>query len=150
MPGTVSDPDEGYELYPRDDSAFHISGGGPADVVYGAYEFLRRFCGCQFSGLGEEGEYIPARKEIAITCEKIRRNPKLWYRGLQFSKRRNEAQMLNCDENWVYLDTHYYPHNKRMNVLFLDGHIESIAGTFGVTHPEFKRLPRPDYIVVKK
>ena len=57
--------DEGYEFSVSGDT-FRISSGGGAGIVYGVYEFLRLYCGCRFSGLGADGEYVPRRREIEI------------------------------------------------------------------------------------
>lgn len=74
--------DEGYELV-CESREFRIEGGGPAGAVYGTYEFLRRHCGCQFSGLGPEGEHVPRLRSVEIPEGRLRRKPKLWYRGMQ-------------------------------------------------------------------
>jgi len=77
--------DEGYELK-ADGDTFSITGGGDPGVVYGVYEFLRRYGGCRFSDLGPDGEYVPRAPRIEAKAEPIRMKPKLWYRGLQFSR----------------------------------------------------------------
>ena len=74
--------DEGYDLV-SDGPVFRLVAGGPAGAVYGAYEFLRRYGGCQFSGLGPEGEHVPRRERVEIPEGRLRRKPQLWYRGLQ-------------------------------------------------------------------
>ena len=85
--GKVNDPglgDEGYELSVAN-RTLAIRGGGDAGVVYGVYEFLRRGCGCRFSGLGPDGEHVPRRTHIELKDSSIRMKPRLWYRGLQLS-----------------------------------------------------------------
>lgn len=85
--GIVPEPDlgdEGFEIRISDQAA-EIRGGGPAGALYGVYEFLRRYGGCQFSGLGPDGEYVPKRDRIEIPAGRLRQKPQLWYRGLQFS-----------------------------------------------------------------
>jgi len=74
--------DEGFEIS-GGPNALLIQGGGPAGVVYGVYEFLRRYGGCQFSGPGPEGEHVPHLEKIEATGLPLRMTPKLWYRGLQ-------------------------------------------------------------------
>lgn len=76
--------DEEYE-FRAEGNVYRITGGGPAGVVYGTYEFLRRFGGCRFSDLGPDGEHVPPKDTIEAAAGPIRVAPKLWYRGLQFS-----------------------------------------------------------------
>ncbi len=87
--------DEGYEmtLAGRD---LVIAGGGPLGAAFGAYEFLRRFCGCSFAGLGPDGEHIPERESITLdpAAFPLRRTPALWYRGLQFTSCTSKTMML--------------------------------------------------------
>ncbi len=75
--------DEGYELRAQG-SVYHIIGGGQSGVVFGAYDFLRRYGGCRFSDLGPDGEFVPRRQRIEAEAGPVRMTPKLWYRGLQF------------------------------------------------------------------
>lgn len=77
--------DEGYVLY-ADGATFRITGGGEPGLLYGVYEFLRRYCGCRFSGLGPDGEWVPRADRISAPAAKLHRKPVLWYRGLQFYK----------------------------------------------------------------
>ena len=76
---------EGCEIS-TDARTLTISAPEPVGVVFGTYYFLTRYVGCRFSGLAPDGEYIPRRESIEIGDVTIRRSPKLWYRGLQFSK----------------------------------------------------------------
>ncbi|MBN2292757.1 MAG: DUF4838 domain-containing protein [Pirellulales bacterium] len=76
--------DEGYE-FRIEGPTLKIIGGGPLGVVFGGYEFLQRFGGCRFSDLGPDGEYVPRKKQITVDVKRLRREPKLAYRGLQFS-----------------------------------------------------------------
>ena len=75
--------DEGYQMR-ADGRTFQITGGGPAGVVFGSYEFLRRYGGCRFADLGPDGEYVPRKQRIEAPAAPLRMKPKLWYRGLQF------------------------------------------------------------------
>lgn len=75
--------DEGYEFSARG-NVFRITGGGDLGLVFGTYEFLRRFGGCRFSDLGPDGEYVPRRQKIEAEAGPLQMKPKLWYRGLQF------------------------------------------------------------------
>ena len=77
--------DEGYELS-AEGNTLRIRGGGDAGVVYGVYEFLRRWCGCRFSGLGPDGEHVPRRGRVEFEGGPVRMKPNLWYRGLQLSR----------------------------------------------------------------
>ncbi len=81
--------DEGYEIE-AGPGRVSIRGGGPAGLVYGVYECLRRHGGCQFSGLGPDGEHVSRRASLDIPAGVWRREPRLWYRGLQFSGRGDE------------------------------------------------------------
>lgn len=83
----VRDPeltDEGYELHVDDDAVLHITGGGDLGLIFGTYEFLRRYGGCRFSDLGPDGEHVPRKERIQADAGPLRMKPKLWYRGLQF------------------------------------------------------------------
>jgi len=75
--------DEGYELHARGNS-YRITGGGQLGLLFGAYEFLRRWGGCRFSDLGPDGEHVPRKQRIEADAGPLRMKPKLWYRGLQF------------------------------------------------------------------
>jgi len=75
--------DEGYELR-GEGKVFHITGGSPLGLVFGTYEFLRRFGGCRFSDLGPDGECVPRRTHLEAEAGPVRMEPKLWYRGHQF------------------------------------------------------------------
>ena len=74
--------DEGYELW-GEGNVFHITGGSPLGLVFGTYEFLRRFGGCRFSDLGPDGEYVPHRDRLEAEAGPARMKPELWYRGHQ-------------------------------------------------------------------
>src|SRR5262245_22293638 len=56
----VKDPDlgdEGFEI--RAAGRTLTISGAPLGIVFGVFEFLRRFGGCQFSGLGPDCEEVP-------------------------------------------------------------------------------------------
>ena len=74
--------EEGFEIAVRG-RALTIRGQA-AGVVYGAFEFLRRFGGCSFAGEGPDCEYVPRRDRITVDVPLLRMRPKLWYRGYQF------------------------------------------------------------------
>ena len=98
----VNDPDltdEGYE-FRIDGDTFHITGGGDAGVVYGVYEFLRRYGDCRFSDLGLDGEYVPRMQSIEAKAAPIRMKPQLWYRGLQFG-RFEDVQLTRQRIDWM-------------------------------------------------
>jgi len=76
--------DEGYEIS-AEKHTLRIRGGDALGVVHGVYEFLRRYGGCRFSGIGPEGELVPSRQRITVEGLPLRIKPKLWYRGLQLS-----------------------------------------------------------------
>lgn len=91
--------DEGYELR-GEGRTYQITGGGPAGVVFGVYEFLHRYGGCQFSDLGPDGEYVPRRDRIEAATATLRRKPKLWYRALQqWSK--EDAEIARQRIDWM-------------------------------------------------
>jgi hypothetical protein len=74
--------DEGFEI--SSDSQTLTISGSPSGIIFGAFEFLRRFAGCQFSGLGPDCEFVPRRERIIFDVGQLRMKPKLWYRGYQF------------------------------------------------------------------
>ncbi|MBI3945178.1 MAG: DUF4838 domain-containing protein, partial [Armatimonadetes bacterium] len=78
--------DEGYE-FAAEGNTLRLRAGGDLGAVFGVYEFLRRYGGCRFSGLGPDGELVPSRKSVTAEGLPLRRKPKLWYRGPQFSSR---------------------------------------------------------------
>ena len=99
---TVTDSDltdEGYELR-AEGKTFHIVGGGDLGLVFGAYEFLRRYGGCRFSDYGPDGEYVPRKTRIVARASPLRRKPKLWYRGLQFFWR-EDAEFSRRRIDWM-------------------------------------------------
>ncbi len=74
--------DDGFELALRGETL--TIRGHAAGVVYGAFEFLRRFGGCSFAGEGPDCEYVPRREQIDVDVPVLRMRPKLWYRAYQF------------------------------------------------------------------
>jgi len=52
-------------------------------VVFGVYEYLRRYVGCCFLDRGEAGENVPRRRGISHADVNVLDNPRIWYRGLQ-------------------------------------------------------------------
>jgi len=97
--------DESYEIA-ADGAALRLRGGGDLGVVFGAYEFLRRYGGCRFSGLGPDGELVPRRSSITAEGLPLRRKPKLWYRGPQMSSRPpgdrlTEEEFTELSVQWV-------------------------------------------------
>lgn len=93
--------DEGYALVAENSELFYIRGGGPAGVVFGVYDFLRRYGGCRFSGYAPEGEYVPRRERIEIPADMVRMQPKLWYRGLQFNARTTDTKFMVKRLDWM-------------------------------------------------
>jgi len=91
--------EEGYEIVVSDDSVI-INGGGPAGVVFGTYEFLRRYCGCRFSGPGPDSEYVPQKEMLQIPKQTFRQEPKLWYRGMQISGR-YDPDLIIREIDWM-------------------------------------------------
>jgi len=90
--------DEGYQLA-AEGKVCRITGGGPLGLLYGAYEFLYR-CGCRFSDLGPDGEFVPRKAAIELDPGPVRMKPKLWYRGLQFSHR-EDAELSRRRIDWM-------------------------------------------------
>jgi hypothetical protein len=78
--------DEGYRLKITA-TTVTFTGGGPFGLVHGVYDFLRRFCGCQFSNPGPDGEYIPSLDQLELEEGEQVRKPQLWYRGLQIHRK---------------------------------------------------------------
>jgi hypothetical protein len=74
---------EGFEIR-RDPSGLRIIGRDPAGALFGSYFFLRQFCGCRFSSLAPDGEYVPKKNTLSIGPLPCTRSPRLGYRGLQF------------------------------------------------------------------
>ena len=75
--------EEGYE-WDFDGNGVRIAAGGDLGLVFGVYAFLREVCGCRFCGLGPDGEFVPRLDELAINLAPTRREPRLWYRSIQF------------------------------------------------------------------
>ncbi len=77
----VADPaplgDERYTIL-AEGATLHIRGGGDLGVVFGVYEFLRRYGGCRFSGLGPDGELVPRTERVTATGLPLSRKPLLW------------------------------------------------------------------------
>ena len=63
--------------------ALYIVSGEPGGLVFGVYEYLRRYVGCCFLDRGEAGENIPRRRDISHANLDELDNPRIWYRGLQ-------------------------------------------------------------------
>jgi hypothetical protein len=90
--------DEGFEFKVHR-NVCRITGGGPLGLVYGAYELLRR-CGCRFSDLAPDGEFVPRKACLEIETGTFRLKPVLWYRGLQFSFR-EDAELSRRRIDWM-------------------------------------------------
>jgi len=91
--------DEGYELR-AEGSTFRITGGGDLGLVFGTYEFLRRYGGCQFGAMGLDGEYVPRHERIQADAARLTMEPKLWYRGMQFSLYPS-AELFRQNIDWM-------------------------------------------------
>jgi len=63
----------------------HIVSNEAAGVVFGAYEYLKRYVGCAFLDYGAAGENVPRRASISHASPDVLDNPRIWYRGLQAS-----------------------------------------------------------------
>ncbi|MGA3328673.1 MAG: DUF4838 domain-containing protein [Terriglobia bacterium] len=74
--------DEGFELVCQGRDL--CVRGTPSGIVYGAFDFLRRYAGCRFSGFGPDAEEVPRRESIQLAAFQSVRKPRLWYRGYQF------------------------------------------------------------------
>ena len=85
--------EEGF-LISMENGELQIRGGNPRAVLYGVYEFLRRYCGCLFSGLAPDGEYIPGRETIEVPPSPVRMTPRFWYRNLNVAGQRLNANTL--------------------------------------------------------
>lgn len=76
--------DEGYR-FAISDTSLTIVGGGQLGLIYGVFAFLRDGCGCQFSGLAPDGEWIPLLASVRLEDDGLPHEPVLAYRGLQFT-----------------------------------------------------------------
>jgi hypothetical protein len=74
--------DEGYAWRAAADGV-EIEAGGDLGLVFGVYAFLRDVCGCVFAAPGPDGEFVPCAKPLAMSVSPVRREPVLWYRGIQ-------------------------------------------------------------------
>lgn len=75
--------DEGYAWESTADGVL-ITAGGDLGLVFAVYAFLRDVCGCRFCGLGANGEFVPSHQTLTLSVAPVRREPKLWYRSLEF------------------------------------------------------------------
>ncbi len=90
--------EEGFELLCQGGDLFVR--GTPSGIVYGVFDFLRRYAGCHFSGYGPDGEEVPRRESLQLAAFQSVRKPRLWYRGYQFSMR-EPLEMIIKDLNWM-------------------------------------------------
>lgn len=91
--------DEGY-AWSVTGRHVNLKAGGELGLVFGVYGFLRDAGGCQFSGLGPEGEYVPQKDSLEPIESSVRREPKLWYRGMQFSDI-NSVDLIHHQIDWM-------------------------------------------------
>jgi hypothetical protein len=91
--------DEGYSWHAKGNDV-HLTAGGELGLVFGVYAFLRDVCGCRFCGLGPDGEFIPRHTELRASCTPVRREPKLWYRSLEFYYYEH-PQLLQQTIDWM-------------------------------------------------
>jgi hypothetical protein len=92
--------DEGYQWEPDGTGGIRLASGGDLGLVFGVYALLRDLGGCRFSGLGTDGEYIPRRHALDSVQHPVRREPKLWYRGIQFATI-NPASLYHQQLDWM-------------------------------------------------
>ncbi|MBI3948361.1 MAG: DUF4838 domain-containing protein, partial [Armatimonadetes bacterium] len=78
--------DESYEIR-AEGNTLRLRAGGDPGAVFGVYEFLRRYGGCRFSGLGPDGELVPTAQRVTADGLPLRMRPKLWYRAPNFFRR---------------------------------------------------------------
>lgn len=79
----------------------HVSGAGPAGLVYGVYDVLKRECGCIFAGYAPDGEYVPVRESLELPDFQRKRKPELWYRGMQFSVLADDPALMVRRIDWM-------------------------------------------------
>ncbi|MCK9266858.1 DUF4838 domain-containing protein [bacterium] len=84
---------DGYRIKTVGNNLYIVSkeSGG---VVYGAYEYLRRFCGCSFLDYGERGETIPLRNNVKFSGIDVLDNPACWYRSVQAISGESEEPLV--------------------------------------------------------
>jgi len=75
---------DGFRIRTVDDRLYVVSREA-SGVVFGVYEYLRRFCGCSFLDYGERGEDIPCRETVSHGAIDLLDNPRCWYRSMQAS-----------------------------------------------------------------
>ncbi len=73
---------DGYRIKTVEKNLYIVSkeAGG---LVFGTYEYLKRFCGCSFFDYGERGETIPLRNNVGFFGIDVLDNPACWYRSVQ-------------------------------------------------------------------
>ena len=95
IPGQLHDglAYDGYRIKSLKDDLYIVSreSGG---VVFGTYEYLRRFHGCSFLDYGKRGESIPRNGAVMRGSIDILDNPSCWYRGLQADTSGEEESLL--------------------------------------------------------
>ena len=116
--------DEGFEIS-SDHQTVTIS-GAPLGIVFGTFEFLRRFAGCQFSGLGPECEYVPRLKSIEVDVRQLRMKPQLWYRAYQFFYA-EPLDLIIKRLDWMV--------RNGVNYVMFTPHRDDLSATWGATDP---------------
>lgn len=77
-----------------------IRGAAGRAVLSGAYELLRRFGGCCFSGPAPHGEHVPSRKVLEIGPLPLRLKPKFWHRALQLYSKA-DLDLVRARIDWM-------------------------------------------------
>jgi hypothetical protein len=116
--------DEGFEISSNHQTV--TISGAPLGIVFGTFEFLRRFAGCQFSGLGPECEYVPRLKSIDVDIPQLRMKPQLWYRAYQFFYA-EPLDLVIKRLDWMV--------RNGVNYVMFTPHRDDLSDTWGATDP---------------
>ncbi|HNS32907.1 MAG TPA: DUF4838 domain-containing protein [bacterium] len=84
---------DGYHIKSAKGNLYIVS-REPGGVVFGTYEYLKRFYGCAFLDYGERGETVPRRELMNHGEIDVIDNPACWYRGMQASTAEDEKALL--------------------------------------------------------
>lgn len=121
---------DGFILCGYEDGNYVIVGGSDLGVTFGVYEFLERYVGVRWLFPGEEGEDVPAKKDLAIPLDQVRQEPWFLSRDFYIANRPHESEVQWSRRNRLHNRAQV---NHAMNRLLP-------ASEFGNTNPEFYPL----------
>ena len=101
----------------------YIVSNEPGGLVFGVYEYLRRFCGCAFPDYASHGETIPRAGTLRHGEVDLLDNPACWYRAMQIGVTGEPEEVLSRRLDWMAKNgySHVLVYYGNSNLSLVDG-----------------------------